>query len=124
MTYESPASGTSGSRTASLDDMASTPEPESDASAPLALDPSVLLIDAGDVARRLSISRSAFYKLVATRTAPQPIRLGRRTLWRVEELEEWVRDGCPPIDRWERLASTPLLPPAKARRKRASVTGD
>jgi predicted DNA-binding transcriptional regulator AlpA len=31
---------------------------------------------------------------------PLPVRLGRRTLWRAEELAEWCRAGCPSRDRW------------------------
>lgn len=65
------------------------PKPK-ESEAPPALDPSVLLIDAKEVVRRLNISGRTWYSLVSIQHAPQPIRLGRRTLWRVEELEEWV----------------------------------
>ena len=90
---------------------------------PPALDPTVLLINSKEVARRLSISGRTWYVLVATHHAPQAIRLGKRTLWRVEELEEWVRDGCPPLERWQRIKDLPLRVPAKPPRKRASVSG-
>jgi len=32
---------------------------------------------------------------------PQPVRIGRSTLWRVEELREWVDAGCPQRSEWE-----------------------
>ena len=32
---------------------------------------------------------------------PQPVRIGRRTLWRHEELCKWVAAGCPRRDEWE-----------------------
>lgn len=32
---------------------------------------------------------------------PRPVPLGRRTIWRVAELEEWVNAGCPARERWE-----------------------
>lgn len=94
-----------------------------ESAAPPALDPAVLLIDAKEVVRRLNISGRTWYSLVTIKHAPQPIRLGRRTLWRVEELEEWVRDGCPPLDRWERYRDLPLRSPAKPPRKRATPSG-
>ncbi len=90
---------------------------------PPALDPTILLISAKEVARRLSISGRTWSALVSTQHAPQPIRFGKRTLWRVEELEEWVRDGCPPLDRWQRIKNLPLRTPSKPPRKRASISG-
>jgi predicted DNA-binding transcriptional regulator AlpA len=32
---------------------------------------------------------------------PRPVRIGRSTLWREEELREWVTAGCPRRDEWE-----------------------
>jgi len=32
---------------------------------------------------------------------PQPVRIGRSTLWRADELREWVAAGCPRRDEWE-----------------------
>ncbi len=32
---------------------------------------------------------------------PQPIRIGRSTLWRLEELRQWVKEGCPRRNEWE-----------------------
>lgn len=32
---------------------------------------------------------------------PQPIRIGRSTLWRSKELEAWVAAGCPRRQEWE-----------------------
>lgn len=88
-----------------------------------ALDPTVLLISAAETATRLSVSKATLHKLVAVGAIPKPIHLGRRALWRVEQLEEWVRDGCPPVERWERQRSLPLKPPARPARKRASPAG-
>lgn len=88
-----------------------------------ALDPTVLLISAAETATRLSVSKGTLHKLVAVGAIPKPIHLGRRALWRVEELEEWVRDGCPPVERWERQRSLPLKPPARPARKRPSPAG-
>jgi len=32
---------------------------------------------------------------------PQPVRIGRSTLWRIDELREWVEAGCPRREEWE-----------------------
>ena len=32
---------------------------------------------------------------------PRPVRIGRSTLWRVDELRGWVAAGCPRRDEWE-----------------------
>jgi predicted DNA-binding transcriptional regulator AlpA len=32
---------------------------------------------------------------------PQPVRIGRSTLWRVDELRRWVDAGCPRRTEWE-----------------------
>ena len=31
---------------------------------------------------------------------PRPVRIGRSTLWRVDELRAWVAAGCPRRERW------------------------
>jgi predicted DNA-binding transcriptional regulator AlpA len=32
---------------------------------------------------------------------PRPIRIGRSTYWRPEELQAWVAAGCPDRETWE-----------------------
>lgn len=32
---------------------------------------------------------------------PRPVRIGRSTLWRANELKEWVAAGCPRRAEWE-----------------------
>ena len=32
---------------------------------------------------------------------PRPVRIGRSTLWRADELREWVTAGCPRRAEWE-----------------------
>ena len=36
---------------------------------------------------------------------PQPIRIGRSTLWRADELRAWVAAGCPQRREWETMQS-------------------
>jgi prophage regulatory protein len=32
---------------------------------------------------------------------PRPVRIGRSTLWRTDELRDWVAAGCPRRAEWE-----------------------
>ncbi len=62
---------------------------------------SPLLLSAEDAADLLGIGRSHFYALHSSgRLGPQPVRLGRRTLWRADELRAWCEEDCPPRVRW------------------------
>jgi len=60
-----------------------------------------LLLGADDAAALLGIGRTLFYSLHSSgKLGPQPLSLGRRTLWRRRELEDWVAAGCPIRERW------------------------
>lgn len=54
---------------------------------PLALRPQ-------DLADRLGVTRRAIYKLLkhpdAARRLPAPLKIGRMTLWRIEDVEAWL----------------------------------
>ncbi|HPC96469.1 MAG TPA: helix-turn-helix domain-containing protein [Sedimentisphaerales bacterium] len=64
-----------------------------------------LLLDAKAVATMLSISRATLYRMSNTgQLGPMPITLGRRKLWRHEEILAWVRAGCPPRGVWLTMA--------------------
>jgi predicted DNA-binding transcriptional regulator AlpA len=84
--------------------MASTlplrPAPPQDASAPA---PTVepLLVPAGVAGPMCGRSEASWWRDHAAGRIPAPVRLGGRTLWRVQELREWVADGCPPRREWE-----------------------
>jgi predicted DNA-binding transcriptional regulator AlpA len=56
------------------------------------------------VACRLAgVSLATWWRLLARGKVPPPVRLGGRVLWRVEELEEWVRHGCPDARTWSAM---------------------
>ncbi len=64
-----------------------------------------LLLDAKSVAAVLSVSLRTIYGMKSTgEIGPIPIRLGRRTLWRYEEIAAWVRAGCPRRELWLKMA--------------------
>jgi predicted DNA-binding transcriptional regulator AlpA len=73
--------------------------------APVAETPPIA-IDARGAARLCGISRSLWHSMKAAGRIPLPIRLGRRVLWRVEELHAWVKAGCPPLHRWEQIKNS------------------
>ena len=58
-------------------------------------------VEASWAARLCGVSRATWYSLRKAGRIPKPVRLGRRVLWRVEELREWMAAGCPPLSRWE-----------------------
>lgn len=50
-------------------------------------------------------SEASWWRDHAAGRIPAPVKLGGRTLWRVEELREWVAAGCPDRRTWEALQS-------------------
>jgi excisionase family DNA binding protein len=61
-----------------------------------------LLLSADDAAALLGIGRSHFYGLHSSgRLGPMPVRLGKRSLWRRDELENWVASDCPSRQQWQ-----------------------
>lgn len=62
-----------------------------------------LLVSRREAAEMLGICTRSWDRLVAALKTPEPIRLGGRILWRVSDLEEWVRLGRPDRNRFEVL---------------------
>ena len=62
--------------------------------------PEPILLDAKQAAAMLGIGRAHLYALHSSGRLPMPIHLGRRTLWRADELKDWVKAGCPNRQRW------------------------
>jgi excisionase family DNA binding protein len=62
-----------------------------------------LAIDVGEAAKLCGIGRATWYSLLAAGRIPKPVRLGRRALWRTEELRAWMRAGCPALHKWEQI---------------------
>jgi predicted DNA-binding transcriptional regulator AlpA len=48
-------------------------------------------------------SEASWWRDHAAGRVPAPVKLGGRTLWRVEELRRWVAAGCPSRAVWEAL---------------------
>ncbi len=62
--------------------------------------PEKLLLSDKEAAELLGIGRTLLWGLHSAGKIPLPVRLGRRTLWNVEELRNWTAAGCPARDRW------------------------
>lgn len=62
-----------------------------------------LLIDLKQLATLLSCGQSTLHRNRKADRLPAPIKLGGRTLWRVQEIEAWVAAGCPDRKTWEAM---------------------
>ena len=62
-----------------------------------------LAVNAPEAARLVGVCRSTWMKMRAADQVPAPIRLGRCVRWRVADLEEWVRLGCPNREQFEAM---------------------
>jgi predicted DNA-binding transcriptional regulator AlpA len=60
-----------------------------------------LLVGAREAAGVCARSEASWWRDHAARRIPAPIRLGGRTLWRVEDLRMWVELGCPSRSEFE-----------------------
>ncbi len=60
-----------------------------------------ILVSAREAAGLLGISRTTWLSLYNSGKTPKAIRLGRRILWRLEELKDWVDEGCPSRYNWK-----------------------
>ena len=54
-----------------------------------------ILVDSTDAAKLCGVCRRYWTQLDSAGKVPMPIRLGKRKLWAVSELEKWVAQGCP-----------------------------
>ncbi len=67
------------------------------------LAPAPELLDAHAAANLCSLSASTWWRRLAAGDIPGPIRIGRATRWRREELMGWIRAGCPARRTWEAM---------------------
>ncbi len=68
---------------------------------PLANTPEVLLLNIHRAAAVCSMSARTWRAWDVAGKIPAPIRIGRRTFWRAEDLRDWVAAGCPDRVTWE-----------------------
>ena len=61
------------------------------------------LLDARGVGEILGLSTRSIWKQHVVGRLPPPVRIGRSVRWSQAELVAWIRNGCPPRDRWAAL---------------------
>ncbi len=57
-----------------------------------------ILLDVREAAGRLKVSVRQIWKLCASGRLCPPVRLGRSVRWRASDIDEFIREGCPPQD--------------------------
>jgi hypothetical protein len=62
-----------------------------------------LLVPADVAGPMCGRSKASWWRDNAAERIPAPVRVGGRTLWRVEELRLWVECGCPDRSCWNSL---------------------
>ena len=62
---------------------------------------SSLVVDARRLAPMLCCAVRTLRSWDATGRLPAPLRIGGRVVWSVEEIEAWIRAGCPRRKEWE-----------------------
>lgn len=60
-----------------------------------------LLVDAAAAAEACDLCERTWRSLDAQGLVPEPLKIGRRRLWSVEDLRAWVRFGAPNRERFE-----------------------
>jgi predicted DNA-binding transcriptional regulator AlpA len=65
--------------------------------------PAPLLLPVKDVLALVGCGRTLWLSMVSSGRTPAPVRLGRKTMWRREEILAWVEAGCPAREKWERM---------------------
>lgn len=64
---------------------------------------SPLTVNTKEAASLIGVCRTLFYEMKSDgRLGVKPIAFGRKKVWSVEELTEWVRAGCPTRDKWQK----------------------
>lgn len=61
------------------------------------------LLNVDEVADRLSVSVRTVYNFRDSGFMPPSIKLGGAVRWRERDIQEWIADGCPNVQRtkWE-----------------------
>ena len=54
-----------------------------------------LLISADELAVLIGVSTRTIWRLLSSGRLIEPVRLGGNVRWNREQVEEWIREGCP-----------------------------
>ena len=53
------------------------------------------LLSIGEVARLLTVSTRSVWRMRRERRMPSPIKLRGSVRWRLDDLRQWMAEGCP-----------------------------
>jgi excisionase family DNA binding protein len=53
------------------------------------------LLKADEVATLLHVSERTLWRLLSAGKLPKPVRFGRSTRWKADEVAGWIERGCP-----------------------------
>lgn len=70
-----------------------------------------LLLNAEQTANLLKLNSTTLRAFAESGVIPRPVRFGEghgSPRWRVDELRDWTRAGCPHADRWKWQAAVPV----------------
>ena len=59
----------------------------------------VRLVAADEVAAMLDVSTRTVWRLLSTGRLVQPVRIGGSVRWRLDEVRDWIKNGCPLVTR-------------------------
>lgn len=62
--------------------------------------PEELVLDRSQTAKLLKVHQETISRMARCRQMPQPVRFGRTVRWCRDEIEAWLKAGCPPMDSW------------------------
>lgn len=57
------------------------------------------LLTVREVAALVKLSARQIYKMVSAGRMPPPLKVGRSTRWRADDVRRWIVDGCPAPER-------------------------
>lgn len=53
------------------------------------------MITVNELAATLGMSKRTIWRLLASGQIPEPVRVGGGTRWRLDEIRNWIDQGCP-----------------------------
>ena len=61
----------------------------------------LFLLSAEALAGRMGFSVRTIWRLKSTGKLPKPLSVGGSVRWRSDEIDAWIRAGCPDAEAWE-----------------------
>ena len=61
------------------------------------INPPSLMLSTKSLARELGVSERTIRKLNSAGKIPEPRKVGTNVRWSTEEIQEWIRAGCPAV---------------------------